>query len=296
VCPPGCRTATRCETTLTKRSASGGRVYLAIGAVTGLAGGLFGVGGGFMLMPLQVMWARVGARRASGTSLAAIIPMAVVGAAVYYLGKNGAHQVDLAVAFFLVLGGMAGAYVGAWVAPHVPKHTLHIVLSVLLVMAGLRELLGIIPGGSASVHGTGAVISTLGYMLIVLAGFVIGIVSGITGVGGGIFLVPAMVTGFGIAQRVAQGTSLVAILPTVAVGAFAHYRRGNVDLGAALSMGLAGMPAALIGALAALWLPQSILAGLFGLMLLAAAVPMWPKRVKLAPIRELPLQSMEAHK
>ena len=247
-------------------------------------------------MPLQLMWARADARRASGTSLAAIIPMAVVGAAVYYLGKNGAHQVNLAVAFFLVLGGMAGAYLGAWLAPQVPKRLLHVMLSVLLVLAGLRELLGIIPGGAASVRGTGAVISTSGYALIVLTGFLIGIASGVTGVGGGIFLVPAMVAGFGIAQRVAQGTSLVAILPTVAVGAFAHHRRGNVDLGAALSMGLAGMPAALVGALAALWLPQSILAGLFGLLLLAAAVPMWPKRLKLVPIQEFPLQSMEAPK
>ena len=144
--------------------------------------------------------------------------------------------------------------------------------------------------------GTGAGSSASGYVLVVLTGFLIGIASGITGVGGGIFLVPAMVAGFGIAQRVAQGTSLVAILPTVAVGAFAHYRRGNVDAGAALSMGLAGMPAALVGALAALWLPQPILAGAFGLMLMAAAVPMWPTKLKLVQIQEFPLQSMEAPK
>ena len=91
-------------------------------------------------------------------------------------------------------------------------------------------------------------------------------------------LVPTMVLGFGIAQRIAQGTSLMAILPTAAVGAFTHYRHGNVDLRAAASMAGAGIPGALMGARLALWLPDRILLGLFGLFLIFGAVRMWPRR------------------
>jgi uncharacterized membrane protein YfcA len=87
-----------------------------------------------------------------------------------------------------------------------------------------------------------------------------------------------MVLGFGIAERIAQGTSLLAILPTAAVGAVTHYRRGNVDVRSAGWIATAGVPAALVGAVAAQWLPERLLVGVFGLFLVVAAARMWPQR------------------
>jgi uncharacterized membrane protein YfcA len=57
------------------------RVHAAIGAIAGLAGGLLGVGGGFVMVPLQVIWAGFDQHKASGTSLAAILPIGLVAAA-----------------------------------------------------------------------------------------------------------------------------------------------------------------------------------------------------------------------
>jgi uncharacterized membrane protein YfcA len=57
-----------------------------------------------------------------------------------------------------------------------------------------------------------------------------------------------------------------------------HHRSGNLDVRAAMWMGLAGVPAALAGAALALWLPQRVLGGLFGLFLLVAATRIWPPR------------------
>ena len=57
------------------------RIDAAIGAIGGLAGGLLGVGGGFVMVPLQVIWAGRSQHQATGTSLAAILPIAVVAAA-----------------------------------------------------------------------------------------------------------------------------------------------------------------------------------------------------------------------
>jgi uncharacterized membrane protein YfcA len=105
-------------------------------------------------------------------------------------------------------------------------------------------------------------------------------VSGLTGVGGGILVVPFLALGFGVGQRIAQGTSLVAILPTAAIGALTYYRSGDLDVRAAAWMGAAGVPAALVGASLALWLPQRALGGLFGLFLLFAAVRIWPRRAR----------------
>jgi uncharacterized protein len=71
---------------------------------------------------------------------------------------------------------------------------------------------------------------------------------------------------------------LLAILPTAAIGAMAHYRHGNVDVRAAGWIALAGVSAALIGAALALWLPVRVLADLFGLFLIFAAIRTWPRR------------------
>lgn len=232
------------------------------------------------MVPLQVMWSRTSQHRASGTSLAAILPIALVGAAVYYFGK-GKPQVDLVVALFLVMGSIIGAFAGAHASRRVPEHALKILVAVLLFVVGLKEIHDALLGAAAALTGSvGGRLDLAQYLLITVAGFVIGVLSGLTGVGGGVFLVPTMVVGFGLAQRLAQGTSLVAILPTAAVGAITHYRHGNVDLRSSGWIAAAGIPASLVGAALALWLPERILLGLFGLFLVFAAWRTWPRRAK----------------
>lgn len=115
-------------------------------------------------------------------------------------------------------------------------------------------------------------------LLIVLIGFVIGILAGVIGVGGGIFLVPLMVLGFRFDQHTAQGTSLAAILPGSISGGVTHGRRGNVLWREAAWMSAGGVVGAVIGSFAALLLPKLLLARVFGAFLLFAAYRMWPRR------------------
>jgi len=235
------------------------------------------VGGGFLLVPLQVMWSGTRQRIASGTSLAAILPIATVGALAYYFGK-GEPQVDLAVAFFLVLGSVFGAFGGAYASTLIPENALKIIVALMLLGVGVKEINDALFAVSTNLSGHYTEkLDIEQYLLMTLAGFAIGLLSGMTGIGGGILLVPTMVLGFGIAQRIAQGTSLLAILPTAAVGAFSHYRNGNVDLRTAASIAGAGAPSSVIGAGLALWLPDRILLGFFGLFLVFGAIRMWPR-------------------
>ncbi len=246
------------------------------------------------MVPLQVIWARTDQRRASGTSLAAILPIALVGVTVYYFGR-GIPQVNLPVAFFLVLGSAGGAYAGARAAPRISERVLKIVVAVLLLGVGVKELYDAALGGATALQSAVAGnLSPVQYLLITISGLAIGILSGLTGVGGGVFMVPVMVLGFGIAQRVAQGTSLLAILPTAAVGAFTHYRQGDVDVRSAGWIAVAGVPAALLGAVLAQWLPQRILLGLFGLFLVLASTQIWPRRKPLTSVKGGHGQSMES--
>jgi uncharacterized membrane protein YfcA len=242
-----------------------------------MASGLLGVGGGFVMAPLQAIWTHTDQHRITGTSLAAVIPISLVGAVVYYIGR-GRPQIDVPVAFFLVLGSAGGAYAGARAAPRISEKALKMLLAVLLVVVGVMELSSGVLGTVGTLHAFGAGPDPARYLLIAITGLVIGVLSGLTGVGGGILIVPALVLGFGIGQRVAQGTSLLAVLPTAAIGALTHYRHGNVDVQSAGWIASAGVPAAIVGAVLAQFLPERLLATLFGIFLVAAAFRIWPRR------------------
>ncbi|HEY8681401.1 MAG TPA: sulfite exporter TauE/SafE family protein [Candidatus Dormibacteraeota bacterium] len=114
--------------------------------------------------------------------------------------------------------------------------------------------------------------------LAILTGLVVGVLSGVMGIGGGILLVPIMVLGFGYAQHIAQGTSLAAIVPTSIVGAYAHDRAHNVDRAAAAWVSVGGLAGALLGALVAVRLPRELLVRLFGVLLLYSAYRIWATR------------------
>jgi uncharacterized protein len=263
------------------------RIDAAIGGLGGLAGGLLGVGGGFAMVPLQVMWSGSDQHRASGTSLAAILPIAVVAAARYYFGP-GTPQVDLAVAFYLAAGGTVGALIGALAARRLSDVALKVIVAIVLVVVGVKEVYDAIVGTAPQLVGTAIQPhEARDFAIIAAGGLVVGVVSGLTGVGGGILVVPFLALGFGMGQRLAQGTSLLAILPTAAIGALTYYRSGDLDVRAAAWMGAAGVPTALVGASLALWLPQRALGGLFGLFLLFAATRIWPRAPRHAgsPVR-----------
>jgi len=105
-----------------------------------LLGGLLGVGGGFVLVPLQALWAGVPQRFANANSLVAIIPIAVAALPIYYFRK-GSPQVDLHAALFLTIGSVVGAYVGARVLRRIPDRELKIGVAVVLGVVGVKELL-----------------------------------------------------------------------------------------------------------------------------------------------------------
>jgi uncharacterized membrane protein YfcA len=107
--------------------------------------------------------------------------------------------------------------------------------------------------------------------LAILGGLVAGALSGTIGIGGGLVFVPTMTIGFRLPQAVAQGTSLVAIIPTALVGGVTHLRQGNVLREGGIWMGGGGVVGSVIGALVAIHVPGGVLARLFGVLLIFSA-------------------------
>jgi uncharacterized membrane protein YfcA len=121
---------------------------------------------------------------------------------------------------------------------------------------------------------------TTGHVAIaVVLGLVAGVLAGLFGVGGGILFVPTLALALGLEQHHAQATSLLAILPTVAVGAWRQQRYGNVRWTPSLVLGIAGIAGIVAGGFLAESLPGHILRRLFGaLLLLTAAQLVWRVR------------------
>lgn len=105
----------------------------------------------------------------------------------------------------------------------------------------------------------------------VTLGFLAGVLAGMFGVGGGILFVPTLTLVLGLTQIHAEATSLLAILPTVAAGTVQQLRYRNVDLRAALLLGLAAIAGVEGGVQVAEALPEHALRRLFGLLVLAVA-------------------------
>lgn len=106
------------------------------------------------------------------------------------------------------------------------------------------------------------------------AGFIVGILSGLLGVGGGIFLVPIMVMYFSITQHVAQATSMAIVIPTALVSSAIYGVHGNIDVKLALNLVIGSVIGAYLGARMMKKIPEIRLKQLFGILLMIVGIRM----------------------
>lgn len=236
---------------------------LAIGAVGGLLSGLFGVGGGILMVPLLLWLGGLDQRRAATTSLAAIVPTSLVGA-LSYLARG---EVDLLVAALVAAGGVAGSWAGSWLLRRTPLRVLRWGFVGLLVLVAARLLVEADPAAAGAPHVTPASAAAL-----VAVGLVTGVTAGLFGIGGGVVVVPALMLLVGVGPLLAKGTSLVVMLPTAASGTIANVRAKAVDLRAGLVVGAAASAASFAGVALAFRLPDRVATVLFGALVLVTAV------------------------
>ncbi|HEX9711322.1 MAG TPA: TSUP family transporter [Actinomycetota bacterium] len=109
-----------------------------IGMAGGLISGLLGVGGGLVIVPGLVFVARMAQRRAHATSLAAIVPVAAVGAVVYAATERA---VDLRIAAVLTAGAIVGAPLGVRALARIPEPALRVAFAALSMALGIRLVL-----------------------------------------------------------------------------------------------------------------------------------------------------------
>jgi hypothetical protein len=114
-------------------------------------------------------------------------------------------------------------------------------------------------------------------------GLVAGFLAGLLGIGGGVLMVPAMVLILGFDQHLAQGTSLLVVIPAATTGAWTHYRRGRWAIRDVAGLAAGGILGAALGSATALSLDEDLLRRLFALLLLALAARMALSRPPVPP-------------
>lgn len=243
---------------------------LVIGVLGGVLSGLFGVGGGIVMVPLLTLLVGMDQRHASATSLVAIAPTSVVGAITYGV----AGHVDLLVGVIVAAGGIVGSILGARLLRTLPLGWLRWLFIALLVVVAVR-LFFEVPARGSGIEDTPLTIGGL-----VLLGLVMGVASGLFGIGGGVIVVPVLVALFGASDLLAKGTSLVAIIPASVTGTVANVRAHLVSVRDGLIVGVPAAIASFGGSALAFLLPTRVSTILFAILILLAVVQMVVRAIR----------------
>lgn len=236
-----------------------------------MAGGLsgfFGVGGGILIVPGLVLLLGMDQRRAHGTSLAAIVPIAAAGVAGYALDG----QVEWTAAVLLASGAAAGVALGTRALRRVSERALRRGFAAFMLLAAGALLLRVPTAGGRVSIGAGVAAALLGI------GAGAGFLAGLLGVGGGIVIVPALALLLSVPDAAAKGTSLFVIIPTAAVGTVRNVRHSVTDLRMAAVAGLAGVASAFAASRLSAGLDPRASAISFAALLAAAAVALLARR------------------
>ncbi|SRR6266567_839072 len=201
---------------------------LLYGALVGLALGLAGIGSVFAV-PLLVYGLGLGPHAAVCVSMVAVVAIALV----VYARKSRVALIEVRIGIAVAAGGVIGAPLGVWISKQLPPKLLLLLFAVLAAVIGLRMLL----------TGKASEISSDGYppprpqaklqvsehrpAVMIFVGLIAGVLSGLLGVGGGSFIIPALLFFGGIEIHRAIATSLpvVALISFVAMAG--HFIAGQ---------------------------------------------------------------------
>lgn len=231
-----------------------------LGAGLGFLGGLFGIGGGIVAIPLLATAYGMDQAQAQGTALVMMVPN-LLAAWWRYMRHN---PVAARSAVGLAAVGTLTAWTTAQLAQSLDHHVLRLLFSAFLAVLAVPMIRP--PSATAA--------PPAGPRLIPLVGLAGGGSMGLLGVGGGLVSTPILARWFGLDQRAAQSLGLALVLPCSAVALASYARAGNVDWGIGSALGIGGLLSVSAGVSLAHAFPERVMRRLFAALLLATAAAM----------------------
>lgn len=240
---------------------------LLIGFFVGLFSGLFGIGGGVLMVPAFILFAKLPQRLAHGSSLLPGVFLSTSGVVVYILDGS----INWVAAPLVFAGSSWGVMLGTKLLSRINLRALTLVFVAVILLGAARLFLG------AGDELGGYDFSFWVVLAFIMTGVVAGTLSGLLGIGGGVVMVPTFVVLLEFASVVAKGTSLLIIIPTALIGTYRNYKHQNIDFKIGISAGLGGIPMALLGAWISSQLSETLSQIMFGILLVAVAARMLHK-------------------
>lgn len=193
--------------------------YFMVGIFIGILAALFGLGGGFLVVPtLNLLGVEI--HHAVGTSSAAVVFTSLSSALAYHRQRRIHYKAGLLLASTAVVG----AYIGAWMTSYISAAQLKVIFGVVLFLIAIR----LYRKRSREPEEVSLEDIELDYKVVPVGGFIAGVASGLLGIGGGAINVPFL-TYMGLPIHYAVATSSFAIVFTATSGALKHYMMGNVE-------------------------------------------------------------------
>lgn len=233
---------------------------LGLGAALGFLGGLFGIGGGIIVIPLLVLGFGLDQAVAQGTALVMMVPNLLIA----WYRYNQRQPVPGRVALQIGTLACLSTWLVAQGATRLPSDTLRTVFAVFLLLLSLRMLLQ--PRVAAQPR------KPRNPRLMPLVGLVGGGSMGLLGVGGGLVATPLLTGWFGQKQTLAQSLSLALVAPSAVVALLTYSRAARVDWSLGLPLAVGGLLTVSAGVALALRLPERRMRAAFAWMLLCTAL------------------------
>lgn len=265
-----------------------------VGVVIGIMSGLLGIGGGTVMVPIFRLAFGMSPVMSTATSLFAIIPTSISGAASHIRHKTCIVSLGVAAG----LGGALTSPLGVWLAQISPAWLIMVAAALIIGWSAVKMLSKAFKlraqkraqqeeaGASAEAVADDAdpisaaaaadpeprKLTRKQLLIGVAIGLGAGVASGYVGVGGGFIMVPLMLSLIGIEMRQASGTSLIAVMILAIPGVIEQALLGNINYTAGIAIVVGSIPGAVIGARLVRVVPELALRFVFGGFLIVAAI------------------------
>ncbi len=235
--------------------------------IASVFGSMVGLGGGFILVPILRLFFGLGPAEAAGTSLVLVTANSASGAFTYFLQK----RVDVRLGLLFAIGGLPGSIIGALLTKHISGQAFDWAFGIFLVVVACDMVFNAKARVEARIEHDLGTRKAMSYRATIATGFVVGLVSSLFGIGGGIVVIPSLLYFSNLPAHAISATSAFVMMLTSPVGLITHAFQHNIDLRAVIPLVAGGLCGGPVGARLSLRLKSPQLLVVVGIALICVA-------------------------
>ena len=228
---------------------------------------MVGLGGGFILVPILRLYFGLGPAEAAGTSLVLVTANSASGAFTYFLQK----RVDVKLGLLFAIGGLPGSVLGALLSKHISEQAFDWAFGIFLVLVAGDMVFNAKSRVAARTEHEVGTRKAMSYRAAIAIGFLVGIISSLFGIGGGIVVIPSLLYFSNLPAHAISATSHFIIVLTSPVGLITHAFEHDIDLRAIVPLVAGGLCGGPLGAQLSLRLKSPQLLVIVGIALICVA-------------------------